>query len=170
VEGEVTEKEWQAMVAEIRRCFGQLGTPATVGDMREWQGTDGSPHVTAMSRDGQTCIRVRLRSADYLWLFYSSGLGAGALLVFAVAGSLGLDLPWQATLGALAGGLAGGLAGARSLFRTWFRHKKRVVKELLDRLAELAAAAETAPAVSPHVGYDRASVPGEASTLRSAVE
>src|SRR5207244_754972 len=117
--------------------LGRPGMPGTLGRSFEWQGRSIDPAVTVSPREGETRIRIALRSAEPLnALFFLATIYS---LMGGVLSTALLHLPAPAELGIAAGILGGGLTCARQLARLWFGAKVRTINRLMDRLGELVA-------------------------------
>lgn len=160
--GELTEAQWEAMVAEIRQSYDAVGTPGKLGQTFEW--TFRNPRgqqlqVSATPRDGKTHLRVYAHYARSALSFYAP------LLSMALA--IGINLSVAADFPA-AGGIAFSLALLASLFmvaRFAFGHyaarQERKANRLLDRLERLMPLPTEMPASATTTS---ASVPTEADT------
>lgn len=137
VEGEIPEEKWEALVEEIRRSLGQMGTPSKFGNSLEWTTKDEATmpvHVTVSPREGQTKIRIMSQFGGMAGAIHAPTLSIG---VFVALLALTLPLPLFVNIGIYGGIVAGLFAGTRFVFGAWARKQKRKMKRLLDRLAAL---------------------------------
>jgi hypothetical protein len=144
VEGEVSEADWEEVVAAIRQKFGHGGTATPLGSALDWQSRARWASVTVSPRGGRTRIRVSLRPAEilfapYLIVFIYALVGVGAAMG-------GLHLPLPAELAIAAGIMGGALGATRQIIQGWFRRRTRAAHELAERLAGVVTkAASQAP-------------------------
>jgi hypothetical protein len=136
--GEMSERDWEMMVQEIRRALGCTGETSTLGKALEWKTSDKeiiSYQVTASPREGETDIQIVSRRDGAAFLTY---------LVFGIVGvfsSLAIAAPFNNPVEWLAGaGVLGGvMTTARLLLGRWTRSKKREIHRLMDKLESIVA-------------------------------
>lgn len=146
--GEMSEREWEKMVQEVRRTFGFTGETGKLGQALEWKTSDRELvryQVTASPRDEGTDIQIvsRRDSAAFLIYFISVVFGlSSALAVAAPSFSNPVELL------AAGGILAGALTTARLLLAGWTRTQKRMINRLIARLESIVLQ-ETPPLATP---------------------
>jgi hypothetical protein len=144
IAGEVPASVYEAMVAEIQRTLGFVGTVSTVGKSLNWSGlkpgfVGRDVRITLATSFGMTRVHVEehieLRGAS---IFAPAWGAAGGVLV-GLGLVFGLGLPEQALLGiALPGAFAGAILTATLIPKRLARHYRPQLEELADRLAATA--------------------------------
>jgi hypothetical protein len=140
---DVSDEQWESMVQECRRAFGQTGRTEQRGRTMEWM-TSGPDLVenrmTVTPKGDATSIQLSQDYSGVAGLAYITG--TLATVVSAAALVAAIDLPLAAEVAA-GGGTVG---GALLLLRTWFRHfmggQRRKQTELLGRLQSIAGIAQ----------------------------
>jgi hypothetical protein len=143
--GELTEAQWEAMVAEIRQSYEAVGTPGKLGQTFEW--TFRSPRgqqlqVSATPREGMTHLRVYAHYsraairfyAPLLSLAFAIGINLSVAASFPVVGGFAVILALLASL----------FLVARFAFGRYAAHQERKANRLLDRLERLMTTATPA--------------------------
>lgn len=154
VDGEISPDDYAAIVGEIQRTLGEMGTASTLGRTLQWMSAPvgrrranvRSVQVTVAPRNGRTGIRVEEPLGSFAGRVFGGvmgGIGMGTLPLAVVGGGflgdvLGGTLPFQ-----IAGGVAAGVAllgGSYLLARTIFvrtaERRGRALRGLMDSLAE----------------------------------
>lgn len=147
IPGEVSEKQWEEMVDEIRRSFKLVGASGRVGQSREWthDSKEQQAQVTVTSREGQTKIRLFTRHPQVAAVTFLPALSLGIMIPVLI--SEGLALTLLPGLFASIVAIAGLFMALRFLFSRLIRGKQRKAQQLLDRLQQIVA--ESAKAASP---------------------
>jgi hypothetical protein len=163
VDGEVPVEEFESLVNEMRRTFGENGVPSVLGRTLAWSsvttsGPRGSQRgravdVSVTVRGGITTIRVEeeLRNlATSVFAPMVIGLGsASAGLVFPLA----IAVQSAPVAGGIMVATVGALyAGARAVFGRITGKRERQLRQLLDRLESMAGHAVTRTQSSPATG------------------
>ena len=162
VEGEISVDEFEALVYEMRRTFGENGVPSVLGRTLAWSsvttaGPRGHPRgrnidVSVTVRGGLTTIRVEeeLRNlATAVFAPILAGVGSMSLgVLFPLAMATFQSAP---VAGAIWVGGMGGLYGiARAIFGRFASKRDRQLRQLIDRLEGMTE--EAAKRNSPQIG------------------
>jgi len=149
VAGEVSDEQWEEMVAEIRSTFGLVGTSGQVGRSREWthDSKDHQAQVTVTSREGQTKIRLFARYSQLAALAFIPGMTLGIFIPILLIKSLGL--PAAPGVFVFIAVMATLFMGLRFLFSRLIRGKQRKAQQLLARLEQIVAAPATEATPTP---------------------
>jgi hypothetical protein len=135
VNGEVTEEQWDTLLATIRRSTGNSGQPSALGRTLEWRGE--LDHVSISPRNGQTHMRLMSNNlARILPMHLPPGM-LSFIFTFAIAKGQGVAPLEALALGAAATGSV--FALARGLVGYLCRRKTRQMQELLRELADQVA-------------------------------
>ena len=158
----VTAEEWPALLDEIRRASGRVGTPTNVGNAFEWSSTSPDTlHVSLLPSDNDTRVRVLSKHGDWGAVIYVPTLFAGMIASAAFAGALHLD---AASGWALATGLvSASFLAARTVFSRYCSFRKKKTEDILERVSEAIASSEESaeqPAM-PVTGYASPQVQNE---------
>jgi hypothetical protein len=160
VEGEVSQAQWDTLLAEIRRSVGEVGAPRMVGNSLEWVYDPGLVEhlVTVTPREGQTTIRVTSQIGGLALLSYFSAF----IISFVGAMALTKGLPFEPLLElVMSSGVFVTLFGVvRFLMSALGRKEKRRMQELLNRLASLVAQS-TPPASEQNAEVAKRLIPAE---------
>ncbi len=149
VAGEVSDEQWEEMVAEIRSTFGLVGASGQVGRSREWthDSKEQQAQVTVTSREGQTKIRLFARYSQLAALAFIPGMTIGIFIPILLIKSLGLfTAPGVFVFIAVMATL---FMGLRFLFSRLIRGKQRKAQQLLARLEQIVAEPATADTPTP---------------------
>jgi serine/threonine protein kinase len=148
VPGELSERDFDRVVEQVRYALGEVGTVSGVGQTLTWNSTDQKRpiQVYVQMRRGQTTIRVREQLRALAGSVFGGGVGGfgggfgGAvfgLLMGAMDGRVLIAFGAYATIAAIA------YAGARMVYRRSVRSRERELTALLERLAgEVSASIE----------------------------
>ncbi|HET6568107.1 MAG TPA: hypothetical protein VFG50_09085 [Rhodothermales bacterium] len=162
--GEVTPDQWETMVQEIRRTFGQGGTASQVGHSLEWNGEQRrhfrQPFVTVSPRNGRTRVQITQRQGKGAFLFYylAGWIAAGAAGITLSA----LHMAPAAEAAIVGSGVLAYGALLRLAFGQWTREQKHHIKILMDRLEAIAGGSSESvdtSTASPTGAADPAPVP-----------
>lgn len=147
VPGELSERDFDRVVEQVRYALGEVGTVSGVGSTLTWNSTDQKRpiQVYVQMRRGQTTIRVREQLRALAGSVFGGGVGGfgggfgGAAfgLLMGATDELAIAFCAYATIAATA------YAGARLVYRKSVRSRERELTALLERLAgEVTAAIE----------------------------
>ena len=164
VAGEVSDEQWEEMVAEIRSTFGLVGASGQVGRSREWthDSKEQQAQVTVTSREGQTKIRLFARYPQLAALAFIPGMTMGILIpIFLIEG---LGLPAAPGVFVFIAVMATLFMGLRFLYSRLARGKQRKAQQLLARLEQIVAepATEVTPTPLPEARLDASLLTEEA--------
>jgi hypothetical protein len=163
--GEVTHEQWEAIVQEIRRTFGQSGTATQLGTALEWSTSTEDAYVSVSPRRGRTRVQVTQQHGGVAFIFYFIGTLAA---VFGTGISLSfIGAPSGAELALGGVGLAGYAAGLRGLFGSWTGRQRKKIETLLERIEALTRDRETEQAT---VASERLETPAPAPQIRLSEE
>ena len=173
VDGEVPVDEFESLVNEMRRTFGENGVPSVLGRTLAWSSvTRAGPRGSQRGRSIDVSVTVR---AGITTIRVEEELRNLAASVFAPMviglGSASAGLAFPLALAAQSAPIAGGImigtigvlyAGARALFGRITGKRERQLRELLDRLDSMVRRSVT----SPHIaGTASPSLPGASATI-----
>ena len=147
VDGEIGSDDYEALVNEMRRTFGDNGVPSVLGRTLAWTSktVGGRRHsrgrdidISIISRGGVTTIRIEEELGNVAAPLFAGLMAGGA------GGTTGITVGLaMATFGsaALAGGLwvlvAGGFyALSRGIFKGIVAKRERPLRDLLSRLSD----------------------------------
>jgi hypothetical protein len=159
IDGEVPSDEYEALVLEIQRELGGVGTGSTLGRSLVWtmQGTDRrrvstrTVQVTVTPRNGRTTIRMEEplgQLAGGLFGGLMGGLGGGTS---GIAFGIGMGVFHSAPIavGIIGAMVSGSYLLARTIFGRTVRGRGERLQRLMSRLAEhVSATATHTPEVS----------------------
>ena len=158
IDGEVPADEYEAIVLEIQRELGGVGSASTLGRSLVWtmqrshgpRARTSTVQVTITPRNGRTTIRMveqLSQLAGGLFGGLMGGLGAGTS-GFAMGIGMGVFDSAAITVAIIAGMITGSYALARTIFGRVAKGRGERLQRLMSRLAEhvTATAART-----PHV-------------------
>jgi hypothetical protein len=131
--GDMSERDWELMVQEIRRVLGLTGETGRLGQALEWKTGDKeliSYQVTASPREAETEIQIVSRRDGVSFLTYF------VVGLFGILGAVGIAAPFTSPLEWLAGtAVFGGLmTTARLLLGRASRSRVRELERLMDKL------------------------------------
>jgi hypothetical protein len=142
---DLTDREWEELVAELRATFGATGRVSMQGSLRQW--TNGNLHACVEPAGAGFRVRFGTRKGNAPPL---NGLGIGGLIGGAILG-VGSALsgnPEFAAIGVLSGGgIVTLLFNALRLPR-WARRRQRQMDHVAARVQAILAPADLPP-VSP---------------------
>jgi len=175
VDGEIPVEEFEPLVNEIRRTFGENGVPSVLGRTLAWTSTaHGGRHrakgrhidVSVASRGGVTTIRVEeeLRHlAGGLFGGIVGGVGGGTSGLVIGAGVQIFQSP-VGGFGLWALVIVGIYAATRALFASKVNQRADELKALVRRLEDQVATVAAPPASQVRAGITPRSLPGSAGT------
>ena len=153
IDGEVPQDAYEAMVLEIQRELGGVGSVSTLGRSLVWTMTGAdrrrvttrTVQVTVTPRNGRTTIRMEEplgQLAGGLFGGLMGGLGAGSSgisfgIAMSVFGSAAAAVPL------VAGTIGASYLLARTIFARAVRNRGERLQRLMSRLAEHVAATST---------------------------
>jgi len=152
IRGELTDEAWEGMVSRLRRTFKTKGITATVGQSREWTGTDSAGnlsnlHVTAVPVENGTRITLETsKTAEAQQMKWIPGVFAVMTLFFPLIGALKDKATEPAILffsGLMI--LMGLLAffGTRRGYQKWSARRQSEFEALLDQFELMTPTNET---------------------------
>lgn len=142
VDGEVSERDFERLVATIRSTLSDVGTVGVIGRSFTWSATDPKRrvHVTVQMRNGRTTIRIAETLRALRDNVFGGGLGG-----FGVGGGTPLVVILAAATGAVEVGFAAGLTaaatayfGTRSVYKRIVKSRQTELRGLIAGLAEEA--------------------------------
>src|SRR6478735_1285284 len=156
IDGEVSPDEYEALVLEIQRTVGGMGSASTLGRTLQWTSAGSGRRrlsgrmvqVTITPRNGRTTIRIEepvSQVARALFAVSMGGIGMGLMPLVGVGGGvIGTNLVGPAAAGAAAIGAGAAFLGGTYLFaRTMFARivssRGETLQDLMSRLAEQVA-------------------------------
>ena len=156
VDGEVSTDEFENLINEVRRTFGDNGVPSILGKSLAWSSsTRGGRRpaqgrqidVTVVPRGGVTTIRVEeeLRNTAGALVGGIVGGGGGGTSGVVIGVSMGVFHSAPIAVGLLACSLGFFYTLARTIFGNVARKRERELQELVDRLQQI-----TETAISDH--------------------
>jgi hypothetical protein len=133
VDGTMTEQDWPALLAEIRRATGRVGDVSAVGKALEWSSVEPDTlHVSAVPEGDRTRIQVTGRFGSWGAMCYLISTTVAVLL------SLGLctthHWPVLLNLALVTGLLTTSFATARTVFNRLCSARRRMAQGLVERL------------------------------------
>ena len=142
VDGEVSERDFEQLVAPIRSTLSDVGTVGVIGRSFTWSATDPKRrvHVAVQVRNGRTTIRIAetlqaLRGSVFTNGLAGVGVGGGAPLAFMAAATTGaVEVGFAAAVAAAA--TAG--FGTRAVYKGIVKSRQTELRALIARLAEEA--------------------------------
>jgi hypothetical protein len=134
---DLTDREWELLVAELRTTFGVKGEVTSDGALRTW--SHGTLHAFLEPTGSGYRLRLTDSSLAMAGMVFGGALMAFALVIFIVL--LGKDNPGfrfavPAFLALLGGGLAGGSAAS---LPKWAREQERRMEHIARHAASLLA-------------------------------
>lgn len=170
IDGEVAVDEYEALVLEIQRELGGVGSASTFGRSLQWtmRGTDRrrvssrTVQVTVTPRHGRTTIRIEEPLGQFAGGLFGGlmgGLGGGTS---GIAFGIGMGVFHSAPIavGIIGGMISSSYLLARTIFGRMVRGRGDQLQRLMSRLAEQVAAtavrtsAPDRPAERPALGRD----------------
>lgn len=149
VEGEMSEAQWEEVVAEIRHVYEVAGETGQLGRTLQWVHRDQTgerAHVTLTPTGGQTRIRIFYRMTDWAVVSHVPVLSLGITLTILQYILLSLGPVLETGLAIFIFAMLHMLA--RLAFGAIVRRQERKARKLLTRLEDLIAEPETALAPS----------------------
>lgn len=160
IDGEVSPDEYDALVAEIQRAVGGMGSASLLGRSLQWTSAGGGRHrvstrtvqVTVAPKNGRTTIRIEEpvgQLAGGLFLGLMGGIGMGLMPLAGVGGGyLGMSVAGPGFAIAVAIAACGAFLGgtyllARTIFNRIVSRRGETLQALMSRLVEHVTAAGT---------------------------
>ncbi|MEO5814406.1 MAG: hypothetical protein ABIT20_03895 [Gemmatimonadaceae bacterium] len=160
IDGEISSDEYEAIVLEIQRAVGGMGSASTLGRSLQWTSAGTGRRrlsgrlvqVTVTPKNGRTTIRIEEpmgQVARALFAASMGGIGMGMMPLVSVGGGyLGTTLAGPGGAAAAAIAVGAGFLGATYLFaRTVFNRivssRGETLQTLMSRLAEHVSATAT---------------------------
>ena len=160
IDGEVSPDEYDALVAEIQRAVGGMGSASLLGRSLQWTSAGGGRHrvstrtvqVTVAPKNGRTTIRIEEpvgQLAGGLFLSFMGGIGMGLMpLVGGGGGYLGMSVAGPGFAITVAIAACGAFLGgtyllARTIFNRIVSRRGETLQALMSRLVEHVTAAGT---------------------------
>lgn len=146
----VDEDEWIAMVEEMRRAYGQVGTVTGAGNTRSWSCGDHKSHTKAVlsltQRRGNAQVVVQRNLEQEIGLTF--GLGSSPVLVLAILIAVGELFPMAAGLNLLVAALVflAGFFALRAIPGHIGGKEQQKLTSVLARLEAIAGESEALPA------------------------
>jgi hypothetical protein len=142
VRGEISERQLEMMVQEIRRTFGAAGEIGQLGQSLEWKSSDKeliSYHATISPRDGQTDIQITCwrDKASFLTYFLTAMFGILTSAIIARPFMSIMSMWIGLLIGAVV--LAVSLTSARLILDNLTRKEKQRINHLMNRLDVIAS-------------------------------
>ena len=155
VDGEVSTDEFEPLIAEVRRTFGDNGVPSVLGRSLAWSSSSGRRRrgrgrqvdVSVVVRGGLTTIRVEEEMGNTAGALFGGLVGGGGGGTTGISMGIGLGMFHSAPLAfmlwvAVAGGF---YTLARTIFGSMVAKRELQLRELADRLEEQVTAAVVTP-------------------------
>ncbi|MEO8192821.1 MAG: hypothetical protein ABI681_03145 [Gemmatimonadales bacterium] len=147
VDGEIPIDDYEPLVNEMRRTFGDNGVPSVLGRTLAWTSTSTGGRrqsrgrqidVSVVSRGGVTTIRVEEELRNLVGALFGGLVGGGGGGTTGISMGIGLGAFHSAPLaGLLWVAFAGGFyALARAIFGHMSGTRERQLKDLIGRLEE----------------------------------
>jgi hypothetical protein len=156
VDGEIPVEEFEPLIAEIRRTFGDNGLPSVLGKSLAWSsGISGRRRssgrhvdVSVVTRGGITTIRVEEELRNLAGALFGGLVGGGGGGTTGISMAIGMGVFHSAPVAALLWvTVAGGFYTlARTIFGRMSAGRERQLSELVGRLEEEVQAAVAKPA------------------------
>lgn len=163
LDGEVSENEWEEIVAHLRQVYGGPGRAGKLGRTYEWSNklpnTSDTIHVTLTPKSGQTRVRLVLPNGNTLGGFYGGGTPIAIFVAIMAGPIIGGSLqapPIVSVMGAIVGFMAIMLI-IRTVVSKLFAQREKSVGEVFAEIESLIEpeadpafeeAAEAAPVAS----------------------
>ena len=159
VDGEIPVEEFEPLIAEIRRTFGDNGLPSVIGKSLAWSsGIRGRRRssgrhvdVSVVVRGGVTTIRVEEEMGNLAGALFGGIVGGGGGGTTGITMGIGMGVFHSAPIaGLLWVAVAGGMYTlARTIFGRMSAGRERELSALIGRLEEEVEAAVRKPASPP---------------------
>lgn len=155
VDGEISTDEFEPLIAEVRRTFGDNGVPSVLGRSLAWSSSVGGRRrargrqvdVSVVVRGGLTTIRVEEELGNTAGALFGGLVGGGGGGSTGISIGIGLGAFHSAPLAfmlwvAVAGGF---YTLARTIFGSIVAKRELQLRQLTDRLEEQVTAAVVTP-------------------------
>ncbi len=156
VEGEIPIEEFEPLIAEIRRTFGENGLPSVLGRTLAWsssnrggrrRSTGRNIDVSVVTRGGVTTIRVEEELRNLVGALFGGLVGGGGGGTTGATMAIGMGVFHSAPIaGLLWVSVVGGFYTlARTIFGKVSAGRERELRGLADRLEEQVTAVVPTP-------------------------
>ena len=143
IDGEVPVEEYEAIVLEVQRTFGAVGTAATLGRTLSWTLSSANRRHSARSvqvvitpRGGRTTIRVEEQMGTLVGGLFGGAAGVGSGLSGPAIGiGVGVLHSGVATIGMVGAVLSGAYLVARTIYGRVTNRRGEQLQTLMSRLA-----------------------------------
>ena len=157
IDGEVPADEYEAMVLEMNRVLGLVGSASTLGRTLQWtaqgvtrrRGSQRMVQITVTPRNGRTTIRIEeplSGLAGGLFGGLMGGLGGG-LIAPAIGVGIGALHSGPIALALVGSAVSGSYLLARTIFGRMSHGRGQELQELMSRLVEHASMTAVVPSV-----------------------
>lgn len=157
VDGEIPVEEFESLIADVRRTFGDNGVPSVLGRSLAWSSSMRGRRraqgrqidVSVVARGGVTTIRVEEELRNLAGGLFGGLVGGGGGGSTGIVVGIGMGAFHSAPLAvALWVAVAGGFYTlARTIFGSIAAKRERELRELANRLEEQVTAAVVTPPV-----------------------
>lgn len=158
VDGEIPTEEFEPLIAEIRRTFGDNGLPSVLGRSLAWSSRMGGRRrssgrnidVSIVTRGGLTTIRVEEELRNLAGALFGGIVGGGGGGTTGLTMGIGMGVFHSAGIaGLLWVSVVGGMyALARTIFGRVTAGRERQLRELSERLEEQVSSTVITPRVA----------------------
>jgi eukaryotic-like serine/threonine-protein kinase len=155
VDGEIPIEEFEPLIAEVRRTFGDNGIPSVLGRSLAWSSSGTARRkpqgrnldVSVVVRGGVTTIRVEEELRNLAGGLFGGLMGGGAGGTTGITIGVGMSVFQSFPIAALMWVTAAGgfYALARTIFGNISEKREKELRGLADRLEELVTAAVVTP-------------------------
>jgi hypothetical protein len=159
VDGEIPVEEFEPLIAEIRRTFGDNGLPSVLGKSLAWSSGIGGRRrastrnidVSIVVRGGITTIRVEEELRNLAGALLGGLVGGGGGGTTGISMAIGMGVFHSAPVaGVLWVSVAGGFyLLARTIFGGIAGRREKELRELIGRLEEQVQGAVATPGIIP---------------------
>lgn len=146
VDGEIPIEEFEPLIAEVRRTFGDNGVPSVLGRSLAWSSSRGAGRkgqgrqidVSVVPRGGVTTIRVEEELRNLVGGLFGGLVGGGGGGTTGISLGVGMEVFQSIPIAAMLWvAVAGGFyALARTIFGSIAVKRERELRGLADRLEE----------------------------------
>lgn len=156
VDGELAMDDVEALVAEVRRSFGEAGLVSTLGHTVTWSPSPAGAYgprnqsarqltVTVTTRGGQTTLRAEENLGPLAGGLFGGLMGGmgGGLTAPAIAVGVGAFHAALPVVGLVTAVVGGSYALARGIYVGMARRREKELRQLVERLGAYAERAVT---------------------------
>ncbi|MEP6857850.1 MAG: hypothetical protein ABI994_05650 [Gemmatimonadales bacterium] len=158
VDGEISTEEFEPLIAEIRRTFGDNGLPSVLGRSLAWSSRMGGRRrssgrnidVSVVTRGGLTTIRAEEELGNLAGALFGGIVGGGGGGTTGITMGIGMGVFHSAGIAGLlwVSVLGGMYALARTIFGKVVAGRERQLRDLVGRLEEEISSAVITPPVA----------------------